>query len=119
MTLQPAAPALDALELYNEFQNDLQGAMSKYEGDTFDFRNVVVESMTTIGEADAGNEYYVQTGMVKFHAAVSDVIFSVREGYTVDIIGTVTGMQHGYLNINILWISVTDPPGGFSGDVGY
>jgi hypothetical protein len=119
ITLMPPAPAADAAEIYNAFVNDLQGSIKKYEGRTLDFRDVCVEKMTTIGEADAGNEYYVQTGMIKFHAAVSDVIFAVREGYEVDIVGTVTGMQHGYLNIDILDITVTDPPGGFIGDVGY
>jgi hypothetical protein len=118
-TLPPFALATNAFQVYSDFQDNLQKSNNKYIGVTLNFRNVTVEQMTTIGEADAGNEYYLQTGMIKFHAAVSDVIFDVREGDIVDVVGTITGMQNSYLNVDILDVTVIDPPGGFSGDVGY
>jgi hypothetical protein len=78
---------------------------------------VKVDKMSFMGEG-ADQELYVQEGiepdveMVKFRTDLLSNIITVREGYVVEIVGKVQGMQFGYLIVRISWLKVIDPPGG-------
>jgi hypothetical protein len=107
-------PAVDPRKMWQDYQTDPTAAIAKYEGKTFHFPNVVVEKMPYMGEG-YDLEFYVQTGMVKFRTEIFEVLWPIREGFTVDIIGTVTGMKWNYLNVSMAYVVVTDPPGGLAG----
>ena len=106
---------LDPLVLWNDYEKDPNAAALKYEGKVFRFAGVIVEQMSYLGEG-WDTEYYVQTGKVKFRTENPYVIWPVRAGYTVDIVGTVTGLKWNYLNVMMSSIVVTDPPGGVGGN---
>ena len=78
------------------------------------FPRVYVENMTYLGEGH-DLEYYVQQGLVKFRCELFETLWPIRIGFTVDIIGTVTGFKFNYLNVAMSNISVVDPPGGIGG----
>lgn len=117
ITLEQAPEEADALTLWNEFKADENAAKVKYQDKTLHFSRVSVDKMSFLGEG-ADQELYVQEGInptveqVKFRTDLMSDIISVREGYIVEIVGKVQGMQFGYLNVRISWLKVIDPPGG-------
>jgi len=110
-TLQQAPAEADALIIWQEFTSNEPAAMAKYQGKTLHFARVKVEKMPYLGEG-MDLEFYLQTGQVKFRTDVVQEIAFVREGYTVEIVGKVEGMQYGFLIIKMSWLSIVDPPGG-------
>ena len=117
VTLQQAPEEALALNLWKDFKANETSAQAKYEGKTLHFASVKVDKMSFLGEG-ADQELYVQEGiepdveMVKFRTDLVSDIMTVREGYIVEIIGKVQGMQFGYLIVRISWLKVIDPPGG-------
>jgi hypothetical protein len=99
VTLSPIA---DPQRIYSEFLANEQAAINKYEGKKFQFPDVYVDKVPELADLLMSvGEYYVQSGMVKFRSESPDPLAEVQVGQTVYIVGTVTGMQFGYLNIQI------------------
>ncbi len=112
--LQQQMIEIDAPTLWNDYQKDANAAAAKYEGRLLHFPRVIVENMSYMGEGP-DLEYYVQQGMVKFRTEIWYDIWPVRTGFTVEIIGQVTGFNWNYLNVAMSKIIVIDPPGGVGG----
>jgi hypothetical protein len=106
---------VDAKVMWSDYQKDANAAAAKYEGKVLHFPKVFVDNMPYMGEGH-DLEYYVQQGMVKFRTEFFEVLWPVRPGFTVEIIGTVTGMKWNYLNVSMSKIIVIEPPGGVGGD---
>ena len=102
---------LDPFVLWDAYQTDVAAATAKYEGNTYHFPDIYVDQMSYLGEG-MDLEFYVQAGNVKFRTDQAVNIVMVKQGYTVDIVGTVTGMNWNYLNVWMSSIAVIDPPGG-------
>jgi len=116
-TLQQAPAEAVALTMWKEFTSNEAAALAKYEGKTLHFARVKVDKMSFLGEG-MDQELYVQEGIdpnveqVKFRTDLLSDIVNVRDGYIVEIVGSVQGMQFGYLIMRISWLKVIDPPGG-------
>ena len=106
-------PDLDPFVMWQDYQKDIAAATARYEGNKYHFPNIRVEQMSYLGEG-MDLEFYVQSGEVKFRTDRPENIVMVKDGYTVDIVGTVTGMNWNYLNVWMSSIAVVDPPGGGS-----
>ena len=117
VTLQQAPEEVTALSLWKEFKTSEANALAKYEGKSLHFARVKVDKMSYLGEG-MDTELYIQEGidpeveMVKFRTDLLSDIINVRDGYIVEIVGKVQGMQFGYLVVRISWLKVIDPPGG-------
>jgi hypothetical protein len=102
-------PIADEQQIYSEYLSNQQSAILKYEGKKFQFPDVYVDQLPELTDLlQSFGEYYVQSGMVKFRSESPDPLANVQVGQTVFIIGTVTGMQFGYLNIQLE--SIVAPP---------
>lgn len=116
-TIVPAPQETNALQMWRDYQADPVAAAAKYEGKDLHFARVRVDKMSFLGEG-ADQELYVQEGIdpaveqVKFRTDLISDIMNVREGYIVEIVGRVQGMQFGYLNVRMSWLRVIEPPGG-------
>jgi hypothetical protein len=112
--LQQEVMEVDAFQMWNDYQKDPNAAAIKYENRVLRFPNVLVDNMPYMGEGH-DLEYYVQQGMVKFRTELFEVLWPIRPGFTVDIVGVVTGLKWNYLNVMMVSVVVTNPPGGVGG----
>ncbi len=102
-------PIADVQTVYSAFITDQQAAINKYEGKTYQFPGVCIDQVPDVGDLlGSVGEFYVQSGLVKFRSDTPDILVGVMPGDTVFIIGTVTGMQFGYLNIHLE--EIVSPP---------
>lgn len=98
-------------QLWDEYQADPAGTEAKYAGRKIHFPRVTVEKMSFLGEPiDA--DLYVQEGMIKFRVDIPDQIIPIRDGYIVEVVGSLWKMQYNFLIVNDCWIRSIDPPGG-------
>lgn len=104
-------------EFWRDYKTDPTAAAAKYGNRDLLFPSIQVDQMTFLGEGmDA--ELYVQEGvdpdkvLVKFRTEYLSDIINVRDGYIVKIVGRAAGIKFGYVSVDILWLQVTDPPGG-------
>jgi hypothetical protein len=116
-TIVAAPTEANALQMWKDYKADPAAAAAKYEGKDLHFARVNVDRMSFMGEG-MDQELYVQEGIdpnieqVKFRTDLVSDIMSTREGYVVEMVARVTGIQFGYLNLKMSWLRVVDPPGG-------
>jgi hypothetical protein len=110
-SLEEAPIELTAKQLYDEFNADPEGTKAKYANKKLHFPRVKVEKMSFLGEP-VDPELYVMENNVKFRVTMPDYLRTVREGYTVEVVGTLWDKQYEFVIVEKCWIRVIDPPGG-------
>ncbi len=110
-TLDKAPMLVDPIELYNEYMTNPDDTLARYQGEKLYFPEVRVDALSFLGEPP-DKDLFVQMQNVKFRVAYASQLLSVREGYTVEVVGELWGMQWSYLIIKNCWIRLIDPPGG-------
>ena len=117
LTIEDAPEEAVALDIWNEFVGRRGRRAGQVQGQNATFR-ARKRGQDELSGRRSRPELYVQEGInqnseqVKFRTDFMSDIISVREGYIVEIVGKVQGMQFGYLNVRISWLKVVDPPGG-------
>jgi hypothetical protein len=110
-TLQDTPIELTAKKLYDEFMANPEATKAKYEGKKLHFAWVKVEKMSFLGEPP-DTDLFVQEGLVKFRIATPSQLVPVREGYIVEVVGSLWDIQYTYVIVRDCWLKCIDPPGG-------
>jgi len=108
---------VDVMDYFRDFKTDPVAAAAKYGDRDLHFKDIVVDQMAFLGEP-VDLELYVQWGIdpdrgqVRFRTEKLSDIINVRDTYVVEIVGRAIGMKFNYISVEIVWLRVTDPPGG-------
>ncbi|MBN1368735.1 MAG: hypothetical protein JW954_00685 [Dehalococcoidaceae bacterium] len=102
---------VDQEALYQEFEEDPQTAMTKYEGKRLVFKNVLIEDMPWLYKG-VGTDWYVINSYVKYKTMYLDYLNDLQVNYIVDIEGEVFGIQANLLIIEDCEYTIVDDSNG-------
>jgi|GEM_PF-1216805 len=111
-TTAPVEPiTVDQETLYQEFTEDAETAMAKYQGKRLVFKNVLIEDMPWLYKG-VGTDWYVINSYVKYKTIYLDYLNDLRINYIVNIEGEVFGMQENILVIEDCEYIIVDDSNG-------
>lgn len=100
-------------KLWSDYKADPASADAKYYGDTFIWKNVVIEDMAPLFKpCDAVT--YVLNNLVYFRTDNKTDIKDLKVGYVVDIQGTVMGPMQNFVLVEHCKFNIVDTTNGIT-----
>ena len=107
--LEPPPDEISIDKIYSDYLEDRESADSTYQGRRFLFTNVKAEEIESNFLNPRAVDNYVMADSVKFRARYASYLDGYKEGFVVDVVGVVQGMQIGdILVIKDCWFSVVE-----------
>lgn len=112
----PTVPVLadfTTATLWSDYKANTASADAKYYGDTFIWKNVVIEDMATLFKpCDA--VAYVLNNLVYFRTDNKTDLQDLKVGYVVDIQGTVMGQMQNFVLVEHCKFNIVDTTNGIT-----
>ncbi len=108
--LEDPPEEIDVETLYSYYITDEETAGSIYKGKRFLFTNITVEKIESVVlDPKHAGDTYIMYDSVKFRAQYPNDLDYYKEGFIVEVVGEVQGMQYGdILVIKNCWFKVIE-----------
>ena len=108
--LEDPPEEIDVETLYSYYITDEETAGSIYKGKRFLFTNITVEKIESVVlDPKHAGDTYIMYDSVKFRAQYPNDLDYYKEGFIVEVVGEVQGMQFGdILVIKNCWFKVVE-----------
>jgi hypothetical protein len=111
LSLLPAPTNIIPESLATDYFNEPEKSSIEYSGRRFNFGALRVESVSKTTHPLRLLEDFILVGNIKFRPRYSSDMDHIIEGTVLEIIGTVQGLQYGYVLVTDCWFSVVSGEG--------